>query len=333
MWIKSSVCGPCKKESPKLSIIIMELSGTNDHCTCYLLVSTGFFLQTRIQSCRSQRIWALPSSTPSRCMLPWPILSSSTCVCWTSTLNLPCLATLASSAQLVRIINKNPVFKNIHMTFWSSHLALWFSVKSHHPPVSMQDLPPDLWTWPRKWSRLGWTLQEWTSPMEHMRWVRKHQQLWQIIFGPARVTSRGCRIGKENPAVTSRVSVCAKVQHVPRRSSIAVFSSPTTNDSVWIYPLQLQPSVWHYSCGPVTVCGCNVIYELVLAPLQWRVWVVACDLVGELNYSQLFGPPYTHEPSPLKVMPLYLFHCHLSGRAVESISSSSMTTRSWYLDA
>ena len=184
MWIKSSVCGPCKKESPKLSIIIMELSGTNDHCTCYLLVSTGFFLQTRIQSCRSQRIWALPSSTPSRCMLPWPILSSSTCVCWTSTLNLPCLATLASSAQLVRIINKNPVFKNIHMTFWSSHLALWFSVKSHHPPVSMQDLPPDLWTWPRKWSRLGWTLQEWTSPMEHMRWVRKHSAIMTNHFRP-----------------------------------------------------------------------------------------------------------------------------------------------------
>lgn len=66
-------------------------------------VSTGRFLQTQIQSCRSQRIWALPSFTPSRCMLPWRTLCLSTCACWTSTLNPLCLVTPASSAQSVRL--------------------------------------------------------------------------------------------------------------------------------------------------------------------------------------------------------------------------------------
>lgn len=51
---------------------------------------------------------------------------------------------------------------------WSS----WAHVSLCSLTVSMQDLPPDLWRWPRKWSRLGWTLQEWTSPMAHMKWVK-----------------------------------------------------------------------------------------------------------------------------------------------------------------
>lgn len=46
-------------------------------------------------------------------------------------------------------------------------------------PVLVQDLFPDLWKWPRTWSRLGWTLQEWTSLMAHMKWVWSSQQ---IIF-------------------------------------------------------------------------------------------------------------------------------------------------------
>lgn len=82
----------------------VELSGSNR--SSHSSVFTGRFLRTQIQSCQSQRIWALPSSTPSRCMLPWQTLSLSTCACWTSTLNLLCLATPALSAQSVRLINK-----------------------------------------------------------------------------------------------------------------------------------------------------------------------------------------------------------------------------------
>lgn len=58
-------------------------------------------------------------------------------------------------------------------------------------------------------------------------------------------------------------------------------------------------------------CGCNVIYDLVLAPSGSGL---CCSLWAKLHQSQLYVWPSTTDPSPLKVKPFYLFHCHLSGR-------------------
>lgn len=82
-------------------------------------VFTGHFPQTRIQSCQSQRIQGLPSSTPSSSTPPWRTLSSSTCACWTLTLSLLCRATLASSAPSVGLLNK-PLLRSsfrLYMSF------------------------------------------------------------------------------------------------------------------------------------------------------------------------------------------------------------------------
>lgn len=112
-------------------------------------VFTGHFRQTQTQSCRRQRIWPPPSSTPSSSTLPWQTRSSNTCVCWTSTRSLPCLATLASSAQSVRLtddpsthiiaVRDNRVVNHVCVGEFQTF-----------PFVLIQDLLPDLWRWARK---------------------------------------------------------------------------------------------------------------------------------------------------------------------------------------
>lgn len=161
--------------------------------------------------------------------------------------------------------------------------------------VSMQDLPPVLWKLPRKWSSLGWTLQEWTSLMAHTKWAKNvkilttsNYFLWlpfTIYISKTLNFLASCtsdptnlkmvisqqvfyhKLSKNMTSGTGEHSQCQMLESL--RSDRAVqqqFLCPLRSDSVWIYPLQLQQSAWHYSCALVTVCGCNVIYELVLAP-------------------------------------------------------------------
>lgn len=89
-----------------------------DYLSCFFLSLQGLFLQTQIQPCRSQRIQAPLSSTPSSYKLLWQTPLLSTCACWISTLSRLWLATLASSAQLVRRITKAHWFVLIMCTIW-----------------------------------------------------------------------------------------------------------------------------------------------------------------------------------------------------------------------
>lgn len=157
----------------------------------------------------------------------------------------------------------------------------------------MQDLHPDLWTWPRKWSRLGWTLQEWTSLMAHMKWVK--DETYSANTVPSSCTTQSQmgisqqliyqQLSKpKTPAVTSLIQVCAEFD--PRRSSSAVVSLPSASDSEWICPLQLQPSVWHYSCGLVTSVAVMWSMSLYL-PLQYQ----------GLCRSLRFGEPIASQPT------------------------------------
>lgn len=110
-------------------------------------VFTGRFRQTQTQSCRRQRIWPPPSSTPSSSTLLWQTRSSSTCVCWTSTRSLPCHATLASSAQSVRLI-ENPLMHIIADR--DNRVVNRVCGFQTFLFVLIQDLLPDLWRWARK---------------------------------------------------------------------------------------------------------------------------------------------------------------------------------------
>lgn len=69
-------------------------------------------------------------------MLRWRTLSWSTHVCWTSTLNPLCLATLASSAQSVRVTNKTKKHKWSHCILQISYLNLYLSARRDAGPAS-----------------------------------------------------------------------------------------------------------------------------------------------------------------------------------------------------
>lgn len=116
---------------------------------------------------------------------------------------------------------------------------------------------PDLWRWPKKWSRLGWTLQEWTSLTAHTKWV-KGDKFQRRESNRSYLRQNSCCsftdevISTVQPAkeLALRKSVCC-LQVIQRKYILCSWEE--------------QPG-WHFSCGLVTVC--NVICELAVDPSE-----------------------------------------------------------------
>lgn len=173
-------------------------------------------------------------------------------------------------------------------------------------PVLVQDLLPDLWKWPRTWSRLGWTLQEWTSLMAHMKWVWSSQEIifcaCSIYFTPqsqmVMITTGDLPVAVKAtaPALTSLIKCVQKCNVFeslnPDRAAQQWFLSPSESDSVDL-PFAVAATSVVLLLRPV--CGCNLSYELVCSSPQCRCCGVTCDLAMQTTsrptlWSTLYWP-------------------------------------------